>query len=513
MLILFLFMKAGIAFGQPGSPDPSFDTDGVAYWSEGIGTYNEAWSIVAQPDGKILLSGFIEPTGVDGSEAVLLRLNADGSPDLSFGTGGRVLGNFGDYYDVFTSLSLQPDGKIVVGGYAINSSFIPSNVIMRYNPDGSPDLSFNSTGMLTLPATPSFCATYSALQPDGKIIAAVNTNSGFSNENIIMHRFNADGSVDNSFGTAGMAVTNLPLTHEFITNLTLQADGKIVVIAKSENIGTGNEDFFVARYLADGAPDPAFSGDGTFILDLNNNDYPSGVAVQADGKIVVTGTSGVSSLEMEILRLNPDGSLDTSFDLDGIAQTGIVLWDLGVGVTLQPDGKIVTIAISYNGTDADFLLARFNSDGSLDPSFDLDGIALQNFGGDEYGIDITLQPDGKILVAGYSGYQMAVARFFSGLTVESEDYTEFSPVLSLFPNPVVESATLTYSLVQSGSVVISIYDESGKLLMRSHASGHKEAGLCFEKVEGIEYLPSGTYNLVVSCGDELKSIKFIKVPR
>ena len=156
---------------------------------------------------------------------------------------------------------------------------------------------------------------------------------------------------------------------------------------------------------APGDLDPTFSGDGKVVTDFGGSDNGAGVAVQPDGKIVVVGTA---ARDVALARYNADGSLDSSFDGDGKAATDFGGDDYGADVAVQPDGKVVVVGGSVGG----FALARHNADGSLDPSFGGDGKLTTDFGGSggaAYGV--ALQPDGKIVAAGHGGAGFALARY------------------------------------------------------------------------------------------------------
>ena len=224
--------------------------------------------------------------------------------------------------------------------------------------------------------------------------------------------FSGDGMVTLSFTTPGNDVGS---------GIAVQADGKIVVVGTS-NSGSGNSDFAVARFNDDGSLDPSFDGDGLVTLSFTTpgNDVGLGIAVQADGKIVVVGTSnsGSGDSDFAVARFNDDGSLDNTFDVDGRVTTSFSGGDdVGSGIAVQADGKIVVVGTSDDGSgDSDFAVARFTVNGSLDPSFSGDGrVTLSFTAGDDVGSGIAVQSDGKIVVVGttddLSNTWFAVARF------------------------------------------------------------------------------------------------------
>jgi len=236
-------------------------------------------------------------------------------------------------------------------------------------------------------------------------------------------RYNSDGSLDTTFDSDGMVTTEISGNDQGYA-VAIQDDGKIVVAGYS-----GNTDFAVVRYNTDGSldtvtfnPTGAFGGPpnspGMVTTVIGDYDYGYAVAIQSDGKIVVAGTvSSGGQNTFAVVRYNSDGSLDTTFDGDGIVVTifGAGTDDQARAVAIQPDGKIVVAGSS----DADFAVARYNSDGSLDNTFNGDGRVTTDFGSSDYGYAVTIQPDGKIVVAGKSNNNFALARYNSSGTLDS----------------------------------------------------------------------------------------------
>lgn len=298
---------------------------------------------------------------------------------------------------------VQPDNKILmVGGcFNINSNTFPFCLI-RLNENGSFDTSFGGTGysFANVPGGTSGGSFGIALQTDGKIVAV-----GFANftgvERPVIMRFNADGSLDGTFGTS--AAVNIPFAaNARARKVLIQPDGKIVIVGYS---GTSDPyQQFVARLLPDGTLDSAFGGG---IISMPSSGFSTvglSIALQPDGKIVTGGTVYANSptpvASYRITRLNPNGTLDASFDGDGFVTipyttTASTSTENGiVSVAVQGDGRILALA------DAN-ILYRFNSDGSPDTGFDADGSrpALQ---GDAIAFDVTVTPSGKITTIGHT---------------------------------------------------------------------------------------------------------------
>jgi len=370
-----------------------------------------ATSVALQPDGKIVAAGWLfdETANVDFAVA---RYGVDGSLDETFGLHGKVRTDFFGLDDVANAIALQPDGKIVVAGTA-RVGFDLRIALARYNLDGSLDSTFDFDGKTVTAEAPGV-AYGVVVQPDGKILV---TGSHFA-----LVRFNGDGSLDASFGKAGKVTVD----GFGATALTLQPDGKAVVVGFINGSGTG-DDFAVVRFDGDGSPDKAFGMGGIVTIDFfGSGEVARAVALQPDGKIVVGGSAG-NSLSIgpyfAVARYNPDGSLDATFDGDGWTTTDLPGFDEVVfGVAIQSDGKILAAGYAFGATFYDFTLVRYTSDGAEDGTFGTSGRVTTDFFGRNDGIrGIVLQADGKIVAAGgaqdsTTGY-FALARYLTTASV------------------------------------------------------------------------------------------------
>jgi uncharacterized delta-60 repeat protein len=298
-----------------------------------------------------------------------------GGLDPSFGTGGKLTTNF-LANDQANAVAIQPDGKIVaVGRGTANVDF----AVARYNPDGSPDTTFGGgDGLFSFTFGLTDVATGVAIQPDGKIVVVGSTDVGGNNDFAVI-RVLADGSgLDPAFGGGTGKVTigfNLGGGNDDrATGVALQADGRIVVVGSVERVTAGDFDFGVARLKTDGTLDTTFDGDGKrqvfFDLGGTNEDKATAVAIQTDQLIVVAGyaVTAGTSADFAVARLKTDGSLDTTFDTDGRQTVNFSNDDRANAVAVRPDGRIV-LAGSWDGGLADFAIAQLTTAGALDPTF------------------------------------------------------------------------------------------------------------------------------------------------
>ena len=403
--LLPLLVSAG-----DGDLDLTFDGDGKVITDFGGGEFSYAAAI--QADGKIVAAGYTTVAG--GYDFSVSRYNTDGSLDTSFDGDGLVTTDFGTD-DIAHGVAIQSDGKIVVAGYTnSNGLFCSSNncnfALARYNPDGSLDSSFDGDGKVTTDfAGDEDFANGLVIQADGKIVAAGGAVMGALTYFALV-RYSADGSLDSSFDGDGKVTTDLNGNGQAANAVAIQTDGKIVA-AGSEFLGFNN--FGLARYNNDGSLDNSFDGDGKVITDIAGNDEAYAIAIQSDGKIVVAGLSNPVGTDFVLTRYNPDGSLDSTLDGDGIVFTDFGGTDYAEAVAIQTDGKIVAGGRKLSPND--FALARYNPDGSLDSSFDGDGKVLTDFGGgSDSAKAIVIQADGKIVVSGYTSAtdaNFALARY------------------------------------------------------------------------------------------------------
>ncbi|MFO1002834.1 MAG: hypothetical protein U0936_21090 [Planctomycetaceae bacterium] len=428
-----------------GALDTSFDGDGKIFRRFNNNRAETAHAVAIQSDGKIVVAGQTWVTYTFNSsnhDFFVMRLNSNGTMDSSFAGTGYVNANFGKVDDA-QDLLIQPDGRIVVSGSA-QVNYKEHLAVARYNVNGALDTTFDSDGMLLLLApgsltnndsgatlarqsdgslltgtsgyvyrfnaagqldtsfngtgrSPYFSSVKSLLvQPDGRIVA-----SGFNIRPFALARFTSAGQSDPSFSSDGITWTQFGSSVDEAAASAQQADGKLVVVGRSQ----GN--FSVARYLANGSPDLSFSTDGRTTISFGPGYAESGAAdvvIQSDGKILIVGSAtriinqnGYS--DIALVRLNADGSLDSTFSSDGLVTTDLGGYAGGRTVALQADGRIVVGGFGGGGF---FTLVRYRTDGSLDTTFRGTGY-FTTFVASNSSSSVTslaIQSDGKILAAG-----------------------------------------------------------------------------------------------------------------
>jgi uncharacterized delta-60 repeat protein len=432
-----------------------------------------------------------------------------GSLDVTFDGDGVTTLDIAAVYDYGQAVAVQPDGRIVMAGYAYNTL-----VLARFMPDGFLDMGFGTDGVVTVPGTSAYAMV---LQPDGRIVVSGAQNTAGEVDAMIM-RFHADGAPDDSFGTNGRVLVGSSVTAEYLEGLALQPDGRIVAVG-SKCGDFPQCEFLVARVLTDGTPDPSFDNGGSTTVDMTPDEERGyGIALRPDGRMLITGQYGPQQGPgLAVIALQADGGLDMNampalpygigpswsytvrvlpsggfllagavfnglqndfalvrFAADGwpdptFGNEGVVLTDFGgstdnsITVVEQPDGKLIQVGTTI---DAQFgrsiAIARFNADGTLDPTFDGDGKVVTDLGGDDMAFDAALQADGKLVITGYTMMQgeedLMVARYLTGLEVGMEEHGADAPLLIRRDGDAVR-----LSLGAHEDVALSILDTTGRV--------------------------------------------------
>jgi uncharacterized delta-60 repeat protein len=558
-LLGFLFVSVSTAFGQASFLDQTFGTNGkaVTFIAGGDSDDDGGHAVAMQTDGKIVVAGSSVDT--NGQEAfAVARYNPDGSLDNTFGTGGtarvNIAGGDSDLDEAY-AIAIQPDGKILVAGQSQDTSNGEAHMrfaLARFNSNGTLDNSFGPGGTVRAPITGGGLvdfATSVALLPNGEILVGGFSDSTYSASGLTIAigptmgvaRFNADGSIDKTFGNSGSVEVHaigfpLPLD---LYSIAVQSDGKIVCAgASTVNETTGQIAFTVARLDSNGALDNSFGSGGsayTFIAGGDSTeDIGYSVAIQSNGKIVVGGyTNGGTSADprvaIGVARFDSDGVLDNSFGSNGTVSTYVngpdslypngYSWDAyGYSVALQSDGKIVVSGSTSNG----FAVVRFDTNGTLDNIFGANGTAVaDSFSTDgdigDFGWSVAIQSDGRLVVAGsaqasFGPTAFAVARLLSSNVTGIREANSGPKQFALFqnyPNPFNPTTVISYKLSAVSNVTLKVYDVLGREVA-TLVNEKQHAGSYSVSFDGNR-LASGVYFYRLSAGSFVSVKKLVLV--
>ena len=503
------------SYTTTGALDTSFDGDGKILRRFNTNRAETAHAVAIQSDGRIVVAGqtWVTYSYISSNhDFFVLRLNSNGTMDSSFAGNGYINTNFGKVDDA-QDLLIQPDGRIVVSGSA-QVNFKEHLAVARYNVNGTLDTTFDGDGMLLMLApgsltnndsgatlarqsdgsllagTSGYIYRFSAggqldttfngtgrsqyisaiksllVQPDGRIVA-----SGFNIRPFSLARFTSAGVPDTTFSSDGFTWTEFGSSVDESAASAQQADGKLVVVGKSH----GN--FSVARYLANGSPDLSFSADGRTTISFGPAYADSGAAdvvIQPNGKILIVGTATRiinqnAYSDIAMVRLNADGSLDTTFSTDGMVTTDLGGYAGARTVALQADGRIV---VGGYGGGGYFTVARYRTDGSLDTTFRGTGYFTTFVSSNSTSsvTGIAIQPDGKILTVG-NVLSSTISRYPSTFTIiRFNSNGTFDPTFGISGRVIETYSPLRVAndleLLSDGSILVAgsseAYDSRGR---------------------------------------------------
>ena len=433
-------------------------------------------SVTVQPDGKIVVAGYADVSGVD--RFALVRYNSDGILDTSFNSNGKVTTAVGTGTCKGQGVALQGDGKIVVVGYSFNAGGQSCFTVLRYGADGSLDTSFGDSGKVTTAVAKQSDAESVAMQSDGKIVVAGNSFIDGGNNDFGVVRYNANGTLDTTFNGTGKATADFG-AHDLGHSVAVHEDGRIVVAGYSTN--ESKKQCALACFKANGNLDTSFNGTGKVTTNFGGEGDAEGqgVATQSDGKTVVVGYATVGGVQQfAVARYNTDGALDTSF-----GGTGRVLTAVGIsgsnatGVALQKDGKIVVAGYGVNnsGRIYDFACLRYNADGSLDQSFGDHGKVTTDVG-DGKATSLAVQ-DNKIIAAGSAhdgeNNEFAVVRYNASGKLDTSFNSAGSVLTAVGSKPpeAEEDSTprVSMAVISDPDGYTNVRDYNGKVLAKVKA--------------------------------------------
>ncbi len=389
---------------------PTFSAGEGVHTVELATLYNGAVDMATQADGKYLVLSAVNTaaSGLD-MDFALTRFTADGSLDTSFGTGGTIINALTTGNETVSALSIQGDGKIILAG-AQDIGNENEAVMIRYNLDGTLDTTFGTGGVaaFSISGTTSSVIKDIELLPDGRIMA-----SGYAKvanvDTMLAIRTTIDGNLDTSFDGNGYKIIDTGAGEAKANALQVQTDGKVVIAGYRNNATT--LEARIVRLNVDGTLDTTFSSDGHIILRTADNLHATTLAIADDGTIVVGGNSDATGFPSQISRFLTDGSLDSSFGGTGYVTINVGSPNESVNkLIIQEDGRIVVTGNAYNGSNYDLSVFRLNTDGTLDNGFGGDGtVRIDLNGATDSVAAVDIDAMGNIMVAGDSDGNMFIA--------------------------------------------------------------------------------------------------------
>lgn len=523
---LFFVSFFQMIFSQNVSLDTSFGVDGKVSTSFGIykSTMN---SLAIQSDGKIVACGSNYNGAIN--QIALARYTLEGVLDASFGNNGIVLTSIGtNFQDQKNSVILLNNGKILVSSGNGNAFTGYDFAIVRYNADGTLDSSFGTNGIILTDVNlyRNLPVSIQLLEDNKFIIGGFINNLGTGNlSNFLIVKYNENGTLDTTFGSNGVVnynfgtiENNLIITVDDLSVLKIQADGKIIVSGSIAQSDYSQYDFGLMRLNVDGSIDADFGQNGFVLTDFGSDELVESMHILDNDKIIVCGTyylNSFSNQKIAIAQYNSDGSLDSDYG-DG----GKTLSDLNenqygfvYSSEIQLDGKLLVTGLQ-NNNNADFFVSRFNTNGTLDTSFGVNGVQVIDSGVNEGAFTSITQPDGKIIIGGGISFTETTLDFilmrFLEPTLVTNSFGMSQNNFSVYPNPFTTSINLTFSLSKSENLTIDLIDANGRIIQNLRKEKAFSSGNNSLNLDLPETLSKGIYFLKINNGFENSTIKIIK---
>ena len=520
LIIIFFFPYFQLLAQSGADIDIDFGENGFTLVD--INREDRGLDIAIQTDGKILQSGMSKP---DGEWLITtVRYTTSGNLDSSWGGDGIVTTDIGENYDVSRSVLLQDDGKVVVvGGSSRNSSGIEdvNFLAIRYNTDGGLDETFGDNGIASFNIQGSSELVESGvIGKNGNIYIAGQANNTENNYDVAILSINSEGTLLTDFGQEGVAIADIDGNRDAVYDVITQTDGKIIAVGSTQlGNASGFNALAIFRFNQNGTLDNQFANGGSLVIDMvgSSGDVGRAVKVQRDGKILVTG--GSNGRIIFVIRLNQDGSLDSSFGDEGISfisveEEMVEAYDLEI----QSDGKIIVVGQHWD-QKSNLVVARLLRNGSLDSKFGGNGIVIFSLS-DYYesAQSVAVQEDGRIVIGGWatkSWEDFLVLRLVGDPPV-AVDLEFIQPTLfylhTNYPNPFNPTTTISYDLPKRSQVTLGIYDLLGKRI-KTLLNQSQDVGVKTVRWDGTDefgrQVSAGVYLYQIKAGEFTQTRKML----
>ena len=520
--LLFIFFNNYLQ-AQTGYPDISFG-NGTGRVVTNLNTNRlcQTEHVMVQPDGKIIALGNIRnpPLASGIPDILIIRYNTNGKLDSTFAQNGFIDDDFENGSDGISCGLLMSDGKILVGGYATHNGS-SDFLVMRLNADGSRDSTFGTNGVvLTDIQTATDQINSIHLLPDGKIIACGSVRYSFqTNNSYALVRYMPDGLLDSTFADNGIFTNIAEQTGQGLHSVVLP-DGKIITMGPINQFSQLKVAAF--RHHPDGSYDTGFGTNGRIITTLGSDtyNYIYAAKLQPDGKIVFTGTASETTVANHIIgRFNQDFQPDASFGTNGLAKIARAsASDILVDLDFHTDGKINLTGCNYAGAKPLMMLYQLHPNGDRDSSFGINGQVLTDFGQNQQcGYAVAVVGDSLLVSAGTSEKNTKLSVILSRYVIKEPVVSNTRPAPDkmikhayISPNPVTSAAVLHFSLEKAQSLSIDLMDMQGRVVQQFKQHQLFDSGAHFVHLTFNADLPQGIMLLRIQTEDEISTIKVIR---
>ncbi|MDB5322017.1 MAG: uncharacterized protein JWN40_3648 [Phycisphaerales bacterium] len=444
----------------------------------------------------LLASGNIIVAGNDAAAFTLRRFTASGQPDAAFGVAGLVRKDLTPSDQANRLIVLSGD-KLLLGATVSNSgnpSTDSDRALLRFNANGSIDATFGQNGVALDARAGAQTLAGFAVRSDGSILAAGSDATANPDFNVV--RYQATGAIDTTFGRGGLVTTDfLSAVASRALDVAMQSDGKIVAVGTAQAGPLGNgQNIAIARYLPSGVLDPTFGVGGQVQAGLGE---PTRVFVRSDGRIVIAFIG--TDQRTRFMQFNANGKLDTTFGVNGVADPNLFAQRGGANIARMADGRLLIAGVSANVGPSALAVARMTPDGKFDPTFGVNGVTTADLG-DFSPYSIAITPDSRIIVGG-ANYpsrsqpfttQLALVRFhFSGILDPS--FGNGGEVI--VTNGPTSNAAVAIAVQEDGAIVAASGENNDMRLTRFNRRG--EIDTTFFGVNGTTPLPFPVTRLII----------------
>lgn len=507
ILLTGLLLSSLHLFSQYGALDTTFGTGGKVITSINLGS-DKAYSTALQADGKILVAG-MTTNSLTGQDFVCIRYNTNGTLDTTFGVNGIFTNDFQTGSDdVVYSLALQADGKIILAGYSDDGSN-KNAAILRLTTNGTIDTTFGNSGKILTDFITNKADEIKVVKIHpltGAIIVGGTSSTSTTQSQAVIARYTSTGALDTTFNTTGIYAlphnTGAGTFYYVIEDLVVKPNGKITAVGWINQQGLQwSANHMAYRINSNGTLDTSFSSDGVITVNGNFNadDKSFSMILNSDDSFLFSGGGNLTSTKYDYF-LGLYNAAGTSAIGKAFFDYGTLINDISYGMGMDSTGKIVMAGSSVSSTTSStFGISRVNADYTIDSTFGTAGKVTTTFGSNttNEAFDMVIQPDDRIIAVGYSGNDIAIARYTGGILATNEAVSNLSDKGKIYPNPVKSVINISPQLLGKNTNY-KIYSIDSKLVLE---------GTINNSVINVDNIIKGIYLLKIGNNPGIKFIK------